>query len=162
MYAEVEHNPYDEGSITEKAKAQVGSKLGLLGLDLLFHIASFLRAKAIYSWRITCFQMHSMLSRYIPGLKLQLYEHQEKAIEWMERREKRTYARLNLNKHAFYQGVCREHPRFILLSTRFLNSLFLIDQMTGHVSCTLDVTKYTPVRGGLLCDEPGMSFSLFL
>lgn len=51
-------------------------------------IAPFLRAKSLHSLRVTNRKLFRSLRAVVPGLKLKLFHHQIRSLEWMELRER--------------------------------------------------------------------------
>ena len=51
-------------------------------------IATYLRARSLHALRSTNRRMYKALCTVVPGLKLQLFRHQIRSLEWMERRER--------------------------------------------------------------------------
>ena len=54
---------------------------------LKYQIAGYLRARSLYSLRCTCKCMYTSLISIVPGMKLRLFQHQVKSLEWMQKRE---------------------------------------------------------------------------
>lgn len=52
-------------------------------------IAPYLRAKSLYALRSTNRKLHKSLRQVVPGLKLKLFQHQVRSLDWMEMRERR-------------------------------------------------------------------------
>jgi hypothetical protein len=72
-------------------------------------IAPYLRAKSLYSLRVTNRKLYkSSLREVVPGLKLTLIRHQIRSLEWMEMRE----------RHSISEGdlLCRHRDRFLTKS----------------------------------------------
>lgn len=52
-------------------------------------IAPYLKARSLHSLRLTNRRMYNRLQSVVPGLKLKLFHHQIRSLEWMEIRERR-------------------------------------------------------------------------
>lgn len=59
-------------------------------------IAPYLRAKTLHALRITNRKLNKSLRQIVPGLKLKLFQHQVRSLEWMELRERRCITEGNL------------------------------------------------------------------
>lgn len=65
---------------------------GILGIPeeiVRTSIAPFLKARSLHSLRLTSRRMYTRLQSVVPGLKLKLFHHQIRSLEWMEIRERR-------------------------------------------------------------------------
>jgi len=93
---------------------------------------------------LVCKSMHTAARFCVPGLKLQLYKHQRRAMEWMISRERRP-------KRVWNAAVAR------FTSTE--GTEYFVSDKVGGAYLTWGnetVSEVDDVRGGLLCDEPGM------
>jgi SNF2-related domain/Bromodomain len=64
--------------------------LSMIPMDILkAQIAPFLRAKSLDSLRCSCKGLNQSLQSVVPGLKLRLFRHQIKSLQWMRNREVR-------------------------------------------------------------------------
>jgi hypothetical protein len=52
-------------------------------------IAPYLRAKTLHALRVTNRKLNKSLRQVVPGLRLKLFQHQIRSLEWMEMRERR-------------------------------------------------------------------------
>lgn len=65
---------------------------GILGIPeeiIRISIAPFLKARSLHALRLTNRRMYTHLQSVVPGLKLKLFHHQIRSLEWMELRERR-------------------------------------------------------------------------
>uniref|UniRef100_A0A7S2KSK3 Uncharacterized protein n=1 Tax=Skeletonema marinoi TaxID=267567 RepID=A0A7S2KSK3_9STRA len=65
---------------------------GILGIPeeiVRISIAPYLKARSLHSLRLTNRRMYKFLQSVVPGLKLKLFHHQIRSLEWMEIRERR-------------------------------------------------------------------------
>ena len=154
---------------------QLAGKLTLPEDVLHDNIASFLRAKSLNSLRSTCRYLQNILKLCVPGLKLRLFPHQIRSLEWMRRREEHQYSEDDTmmskpNNVSTDEILCGEQFRSVTAGTivsivprhdRKRNIFWHINCWTGVASldykseCIRDVAKCRKVaRGGLLCDDP--------
>lgn len=88
----------------------------------------------------TCHHLRSLAASVIPCTKLNLFPHQQAAVEWMLQRER--------------NAELLPHPLYVALSTDDGFS-FHINTVSGDI-----VIGETPTikdfRGGMFCDEPGL------
>lgn len=84
------------GSDYEPKHQQVNStnvlSCGILGIPeeiVRTSIAPYLKARSLHSLRLTNRRMYTRLQAVVPGLKLKLFHHQIRSLEWMEIRERR-------------------------------------------------------------------------
>jgi len=90
---------------------------------------------------MTCRSLNNAVQNMIPGLKLTLYGHQRRAVAWMLRRETRPERISNPSVEEFCSKKGKD---------------FYINLCKG-VSLSFEAEKEVEdVRGGFLCDEPGM------
>lgn len=124
---------------------RVGLAVDRLPEDALVNMLELLEPLQLDIVSLVCKSMHAAAHICIPGLKLQLYKHQRRAMEWMMLRERpaRTVV---------------WNPLVTKFTTANGTDYFLASKATG-AALTLDShtnTEVEDIRGGLLCDEPGM------
>ena len=74
------------------ANAFIASNSGIFVIPeeiVRISIAPFLRARSLHYLRLTSRRMYTRLESVVPGLKLKLFHHQVRSLEWMENRERR-------------------------------------------------------------------------
>jgi hypothetical protein len=117
------------------------------------HIAVYLKAKSLHSLRCTCKYLFSTLSKVVPGLTLQLYQHQVRSLAWMRRREIRSITEQDL----FRSG---NHCAASGGASCQLGKDLSISQYSGVILSPLEEADHRlsrkMARGGLLCDDPGL------
>ena len=153
------------------------SRLTSLPQDVLVtYLAPFLRARSLDALRGSCKFLHRTLRAVVPGLKLRLYQHQIRSLEWMRRRETEELSEelvfefdtivhedesVGGDMHRAVTGgasTClRLHP-----NSRASRKTYRIDQQTGRelsfettTRGCLALSRHV-ARGGLLCDDPGL------
>ena len=161
------------------------SCLGILPEEIVqTSIAPYLKAQSLHSLRLTNRRMYNRLRSVVPGLKLELFQHQIRSLEWMEIRERRCIMEEDLLRKnddlsmmgrtiSLHDGesVCGgDYHRSVTggstvkLSARPNNTsnqegrenIYRFDALSG---CTVDISQMKSTkaaRGGLLCDEPGL------
>jgi hypothetical protein len=142
-------------------------------------LGSFLRAKSLHNLRQTCKHMNHTLRAVVPGMKLTLFPHQVRSLQWMRRREMNYLT----EDDAIQYGVDNPCVDKVLNGDLYRSvtsgsmisvtprrnkdmgskSFWHINTWTGK--CSLNyreermrtISKYRSVaRGGLLCDDPGL------
>jgi len=136
-------------------------------------IASYLRAPSLHALRVTNRKMYKIMRPIVPGLKLKLFQHQIRSLEWMEMRERRCITEGDVvrrkTKSVAGEAACGgDYHRAVtggatvLLSTKpdyvegYTNESFRFDSISG---CKVQIptqSKTKCARGGLLCDDPGL------
>ncbi len=162
------------------------SCLGILPEEIVrTSIAPYLKARSLHSLRLTNRRMYNRLRSVVPGLKLELFQHQIRSLEWMEIRERRCITEEDLLRKnndlsmmgrtiSLHDGesVCGgDYHRSVTggatvkLCARPNNTsnhegggnvVYRFDALSG---CTVDLSQLKSTkaaRGGLLCDEPGL------
>ena len=147
-------------------------------------IAPFLRAKSLDALRCTCKDMQQQLSMVVPGLKLRLFQHQIKSLQWMRQREMQPVSEAkgaadllmgntrSSNAGTFTTPIMQDdndpiramtggHSVWLCLRGRPSREGGRFDQLTGNemqedVQDTGDILARRGARGGFLCDEPGL------
>ncbi|KAK8961787.1 F-box protein [Platanthera guangdongensis] len=108
--------------------------------DVMYKVLSLLRPKDLARVATTCRHLRHLASSITPCMKLKLFPHQEAAVEWMLKRER---------KPNFMS-----HPLCLRFSTVDGFS-FYINTISGEI-----FTGAAPIisdfRGGMFCDEPGL------
>ena len=153
------------------------SQLTSLPQDVLItYLAPFLRARSLDALRGSCRFLHCTLRAIVPGLRLHLYKHQVRSLEWMRRRETEELSEelvfefdsianeeetVGGDMHRAVTGgasTClRLHP-----SSCASRKAYRIDQQTGREISFKSMTRGCfglsrhVARGGLLCDDPGL------
>lgn len=141
------------------------------------NIAPYLRAKSLNSLRQTCRYLHHILKSSVPGLKLKLFQHQVRSLEWMRKRENHQYTEDNImmckpNDIATDEVLCGDQYRSVTAGTivslvprygQATGSFWHINSWTGVASLDYkqdrvrNVAKCRNVaRGGILSDDPGL------
>ena len=100
----------DSGSMTSQTS---GTNMTFLDLpiDIIStSIASYLRAPSLHALRVTNRKMCKILRPIVPGLKLKLFQHQIRSLDWMEMRERRCITEGDLirrkNKSVSSEAAC--------------------------------------------------------
>ena len=168
----------------DQCNQRQSSCLGILPEEIVrTSIAPYLKARSLHSLRLTNRRMYNRLRSVVPGLKLELFQHQIRSLEWMEIRERRCIIEEDLlranndlslmEKNRLHDGesVCGgDYHRSVTggatvkLSARPNNTsnqegrenIYRFDALSG---CTVDISQMKSTkaaRGGLLCDEPGL------
>jgi SNF2-related domain len=134
-------------------------------------IVPYLRAKSLENLRCTCTYMHDVLSSCVPGMRLNLYEHQIKALKWMRSKETKVLQESDLLHGSSNPHSCTSanvdadlHRSITGGQTVYLESSgdpterIRLDQCTGSELKGDYVTSLhrQVARGGLLCDDPGL------
>ena len=156
------------------ADTRTSSLLAGLPQDILVtSIAPFLGARSIDALRRSNKLFHYALRSVVPGLKLRLYAHQVRSLEWMRRRETEELSEeevLDFDSKFFgTESAMGDMHRAVTggasvcLRLRASRKAFRIDQQTG-----IEILYAAPnakgsftlsrriARGGLLCDDPGL------
>jgi hypothetical protein len=159
------------GVTTSELDAETTSPSLLTSLPqdiLTTKIAPFLRACSVDALRRSCKLFHHNLRSFVPGLKLRLYSHQIRSLEWMRRRETRELSEedvLDAESKLFgAESVRGDMHRAITggattcLRLRKTGEALRIDQQTGmEIRCERGKALSRQIaRGGLLCDDPGL------
>ncbi len=153
---------------------------------LISNIAPYLRAKSLHKLRMTCKYLNHILRSVVPGMKLKLYPHQVRSLQWMRLREMRCVHDDDAMQTGCDNSVYSDNtlcgdlfrsisagtivcvaPRRTKIGTK--RPFWHINSWTG--GCSLHyrnermrtVAKCRSVaRGGLLCDDPGMGKTITL
>ncbi|KAK6933960.1 SNF2, N-terminal [Dillenia turbinata] len=108
--------------------------------DVLVAILTALGPKDLVRASATCRHLRSLAASIMPCMKLKLFPHQQVAIDWMLKRERKD----EVLPHPLYRGFSTED-----------GFAFYINIVSGEI-----VTGEAPVikdfRGGMFCDEPGL------
>jgi hypothetical protein len=126
------------------------------------HLAPYLRAKSLYALRCSCKLFYALLQNSIPGMKLKLYRHQCRSLNWMHTRE--SHLLPACSKEEVYDFDRRATASVdVVLSTRNKpRTYFHVNTMTGGISILKNSshgkrqTAPNVTRGGLLCDDAGL------
>jgi len=139
--------------------------LAFFSSEIIVQIGGYLQAKSLHALRCTSRTIYTYLNAVVPGLRLQLYPHQCRSLEWMRNREKDV---LSVFKSIQLDGVKSQVSSLIRgvtagmtvsLCMRKTGKSLSLDTSTGRVSPlkieTLKAQGHI-ARGGLLCDDPGL------
>ena len=162
------------------------SYLTSLPFDILQRkvVQPYFDASTLASLRSTCRYMYHSLRSIVPGLNLQLYNHQVNSLQWMRQRETSRIRNESdcfdddLNTSSIYNETSDIHRAItggasVKLCTNPLVNLshplcnerqhevIYIDPYTGLEILPNDIKKLLELRrnvacGGLLCDDPGL------
>nr|XP_025624853.1 F-box protein At3g54460 isoform X2 [Arachis hypogaea] len=117
-----------------------GSGIWEISDDILTKILACLGPMDLTRVSATCRHLRSLAASVMPCTKLNLFPHQQTAVEWMLHRERN-----------FEQLL---HPLYIALLTEDGFS-FHVNTVSGEI-----ISEETPTirdfRGGMFCDEPGL------
>ncbi|KAJ0978847.1 hypothetical protein J5N97_014321 [Dioscorea zingiberensis] len=108
--------------------------------DVLTNVLATLGPKDLLRVAATCHHLWSLAVSIMPCMKLKLFPHQEAAVEWMLKRERK--------------AEVMEHPLYVGFSTDDGFS-FYINVVSGEISTGM-VPLINDFQGGLFCDEPGL------
>ncbi|KAG0496325.1 hypothetical protein HPP92_001016 [Vanilla planifolia] len=108
--------------------------------DVLCKVLSLLHPKDLVRVTATCHHLKSLASTIMPCMKLKLFPHQEAAVEWMLKRERRP-------DFLF-------HPLCMSFST-VDGFCFYVNAVSGEISTGI-APMINDFRGGMFCDEPGL------
>ena len=116
-----------------------------LPADALVQMLELLEPRQLDAISLACKSMHAAARICVPGLRLQLYKHQRRAMEIMMAREK---------------SPCTVWNPAV---TRFTCTTGATEYFVAHRGGGIELTwgngiarETQDTRGGLLCDEPGM------
>lgn len=169
---------YITAAFDNKSNDPAGDLTALPEDILQTKLAPFLKSRTLHALRLSCKYLHHILKAVVPGMKLELYHHQIKSLEWMRSRESAYQTELdamisgadNTKVSEILQGdlfrsitsgaVISVIPR---RSEGIYRPLWHINSWTGHCSQgyrnellrTVSSCRST-ARGGLLCDDPGL------
>jgi hypothetical protein len=133
-------------------------------------IAPFLQARSLNAWRSTCSELHQVLKAVVPGLKLVLYSHQIRSLEWMRSREVHEWTENDVIEgkcsSLSIDGDCHRcitgGATVLLRHRRTPGKLIRLDAQSGKVCEDFESSRglinlsRRVTRGGLLCDDPGL------
>ena len=141
-----------------------------LPLDVIStNVAPYLRARSLDSLRSSCLYLQTSLSHVVPGMKLKLYSHQVNSLSWMRQRETLELTE-NSCVDSFFSRYCYGGDAHravtggasVCLTKRGDRSARIrMDQQYGRqlsneVGAGDNSLARKVVRGGLLCDDPGL------
>ncbi|XP_039128353.1 LOW QUALITY PROTEIN: F-box protein At3g54460 [Dioscorea cayenensis subsp. rotundata] len=118
----------------------IGPGIWNLADDVLVNVLTILGPKDLLSIAATCRHFWSLAISIMPCMKLKLFPHQEAAVKWMLKRERKVEV--------------LEHPLYVGFSTDDGFS-FCINVASGEIS-TGTAPFINDFRGGMFCDEPGL------
>ena len=113
----------------------------ILSGPTLERVLQFLPEKSLSMVSQTCRRLQFQCHRIVPGLVHPLYPHQERALQWMRQRELQTLNQLRIS-HPLYLPPTKDADLHLNLQT-------------GIIAAG-PAPRGRNVRGGLLCDEPGL------
>ncbi|KAI2504755.1 hypothetical protein MHU86_9691 [Fragilaria crotonensis] len=133
-------------------------------------IAPFLRARSLNAWRSTCSELHQALKAVVPGLKLVLYSHQIRSLEWMRSREVHEWTENDVIEgkcsSLSIDGDCHRcitaGATVLLRPRRTPGKVIRVNAQSGQVCEDFKSSRGSIhlsrriTRGGLLCDDPGL------
>lgn len=126
------------------------------------HLATYLRAKSLYALRCSCKLFYTLLQNNIPGMKLKLYGHQCRSLNWMHTRESHLLPACS-NEEVYDFARRATASVDVVLSTRNKpRTYFHVNTITGGISILKNSshgkrqTAPNVTRGGLLCDDAGL------
>ncbi|CAL0308642.1 unnamed protein product [Lupinus luteus] len=108
--------------------------------DILTKILTSLHPLDLTRVSETCHHLRSLAASVMPCTKLNLYPHQQAAVEWMLHRER--------------NAEFLPHPLYVSLSTDDGFS-FHVNTVSGEI-VTGEAPTIKDFRGGMFCDEPGL------
>lgn len=133
-----------EGKIssTRIKPADVPSSSGIWDIadDVLVNVLTSLGPMDLVRVASTCRHLRSLAVSIMPCMKLNLFPHQQAAIEWMLQRERK--------------AEILNHPLYMDFSTED-GFHFYMHAVSGEIVTGIGPTV-TDFRGGLFCDEPGL------
>lgn len=116
------------------------SGIWALSDDILINILTALSPIDLVKTSLTCRHLRSLTASIMPCMNLNLYPHQQAAVEWMLERERDP----KILQHPLYMSFMTEDGFY-----------FYINMVSGEI-VTSSVPKITDFRGGMFCDEPGL------
>jgi hypothetical protein len=123
-------------------------------------IAPYFRATDLAALRCTCRPMYQMLQAVVPGLRLQLCQHQVTSLSWMRSRESSLFRteidclQRSTNHDDIHRAVSGGST--VLLRRRDGSWTIRLDTLSGN-EVLMEKCRSLPrriARGGLLCDDP--------
>lgn len=108
--------------------------------DILTKILASLDPMDLTRVSATCHHLRSLAASVMPCTKLNLFPHQQAAVEWMLHRER--------------NAELLPHPLYVALSTDDGFS-FHVNTVSGEI-VTGEAPTIKDFRGGMFCDEPGL------
>ncbi|KAK7243355.1 hypothetical protein RIF29_38148 [Crotalaria pallida] len=108
--------------------------------DILIKIIASLNPMDLTRVSATCRHLRSLAASVMPCTKLNLFPHQQAAVEWMLHRER--------------NAELLKHPLYVALSTDDGFS-FHVNTVSGEI-ITGEAPTIKDFRGGMFCDEPGL------
>eukprot|EP01041_Mallomonas_annulata_P009957 gene9957-20702_t len=115
--------------------------------ELLSVILLYLDAQSLYMSSCACKLFRNLTMLIVPGLTIALFPHQSISVWWIRSREA-------LRMSGSGGGMGDLHPQWRTMST-YSGKCYVIDRISGRWG--IDLSAPIPhIRGGLLCDEPGL------
>ena len=142
--AKAEQDLQEDAHLVSVASCGRGLSVHTLPEETLIQMLELLEPVQLATVSMVCGSLHAAAWLCVPGLKLQLYRHQRRAMEWMMTRERQPQRIWN-----------PEVTRF----TSRAGSEFFFSSKPGSAVLTWEphtLQELDDVKGGLLCDEPGM------
>lgn len=108
--------------------------------DILLNILAALSPMDLVRVSTTCSHLRFLAVSIMPCMKLKLFPHQQAAVEWMLRRERK--------------AKVLPHPLYVAFSTEDGFS-FCINTISGAIVIG-EAPTINDFHGGMFCDEPGL------
>ena len=183
LYRRIQGSPWDESqqqkTLDSQLLRQTTSTCALAQLPqelLVKRVSLFLAAVDLDHWRVTCGYFYALLQGRVPGLQLQLYQHQVLSLAWMRERERHELWEKDCLRNKNNSGGASSSStaegdlhraatggHTVLLRSRKGGDecAFHVDTMTGvefeaNTDATDVISRRKVCRGGLLVDEPGL------
>jgi SNF2-related domain/Bromodomain len=168
LYSRMRGLQNQQGNVSIRKQA---SPFSALPLEVIQEkIAPFLSARSLNSWRCTCVELHQALKAVVPGLKLILYDHQIRSLEWMRERETQAWSEKDVLgcqiSPLSFDGDCHRcvtgGATVMLRTRRAPRKVWRLDTQYGRVFNDFQFNQVSSclsrkvARGGLLCDDPGL------
>jgi len=129
-----------------------------LPASLLCTVARYLCAKDLRALRRCCKFLDYTCATVVPGLTLELYSHQKRALRWMDLQENPRAMRTRLEIPddvrclSQFGGCVKLQPGLCADNSKEL----VVELRSGEIMSLQAVPEPTKVIGGMLCDEPGL------
>lgn len=126
------------------------------------HLAPYLQAKSLYALRCSCKLFYTLLQNNIPGMKLKLYRHQCRSLNWMHIRESQLLPGCSKEEVYYFDRQATASVDVVLSTRNKPRTYFHVNTVTGCISILKNgnhekrQTAPNITRGGLLCDDAGL------
>jgi hypothetical protein len=133
------HVPAEQDTISDEP-TNSNISMSMFPSELLVRIGAFLRAKSLHAFRCTSKVMYTSLLAVVPGMKLHLFPHQCRSLEWMRTRESDVSSLAWRRKQVKDGGGCGGVSR---------ETASLLTRATAGIMTSLAYrhTQYDPSRG---------------